>query len=260
MKKIIKKLGAFALAVTFVLPPLLPSATMVVTAAVIADEGVVNQTSVSDYIHFKGIDNNTVKVGSVISAPNSVKVGKIGKLTAKISSANTAKVSWKKVSGASGYEVDYRASAKDKFTMIKDVKKISYTHKKLAYNTTANYRVRAYQTTASGKVYGSYSKTVKIKVLPLAPRFANARTGKSGQAVLSWKKVNAIDGYAIYQSTKKSTKFKIAAIITAKQQSFTVKKLMKGKRYFFKIKSFKKVNGKKIFSPYTRTRQLKITR
>ncbi len=79
-----------------------------------------------------------------------------------------AYVKWKKVSGASGYEV-YRATSKTgKYIKVKTLTSgntTSYTNTKLASKKGYYYKVRAYRTVNGNKVYSSYSsiKYVKIK-------------------------------------------------------------------------------------------------
>lgn len=74
-------------------------------------------------------------------------------------------VSWKKLSGVSGYEVSI--ATKKNFKKGKktaNTTKVSYTFKKLKTNTTYYVRVRAYNIDNGTKVYGKYSAVKKIKV------------------------------------------------------------------------------------------------
>ena len=73
--------------------------------------------------------------------------------------------SWDAVSGANGYEFSYAENTK--FT--KAVKKVQTGRTVNIANLVKgkNYyvRVRAYRTDSTGaKIYGSYSKTVKVKI------------------------------------------------------------------------------------------------
>jgi len=78
-----------------------------------------------------------------------------------------ATVTWKKVSGAKGYEVWMR-QGKGKYKKVKTLsaKKLTVTVKKLKKGKKYTFRVRAYSKKSSGgKLYGAYSgtKTVKVK-------------------------------------------------------------------------------------------------
>lgn len=96
---------------------------------------------------------------------NTKKVSKPGKPSVTLKAGKKqVKVTWKKVSGAAGYEI-YRSTKKTKgFKMIKTItsgKTLKYTNKKLKGKKAYYYKVRAYKKDFNGKkVYGSYS-TVK---------------------------------------------------------------------------------------------------
>ncbi len=75
-----------------------------------------------------------------------------------------AKVSWKAVKNADGYQVVYATDKKMKKGVKKSsTKKTSYTIKKLKRGKKYFVKVRAYQKDQAGKkVYGSYSSVKKF--------------------------------------------------------------------------------------------------
>ncbi len=77
----------------------------------------------------------------------------------------TVRITWKKLSGVSGYEIQYALNGK--FTKGKktlNVTSASKTVKKLKKKSTYYVRVRAYTMDGSKKVYGKYSAVKKIKI------------------------------------------------------------------------------------------------
>ena len=74
-----------------------------------------------------------------------------------------AQLTWKQVTGASGYEI-YRKTDSGSWTKLKTIKKGSTTKlkAKASKNKTNKYRIRAYKTVKGKKIYGKYSKTRKI--------------------------------------------------------------------------------------------------
>ena len=95
-----------------------------------------------------------------VTAPEGVK-----KLTAKNNKKKAVALSWKKVSGAKGYQIQYAFNKK--FTKKKKsrlTKKRKFTVKKLKKKKTYYFRVRAYKLNGNKKVYGKWSKVKKIKV------------------------------------------------------------------------------------------------
>lgn len=105
--------------------------------------------------NYQGTTNKTFKI-----VPGAVK-----KLTVKNNSRQKAKVNWKKVSQASGFEIQYATNKSMKKAKTVTVKKTSKVLSKLKKNKTYYIRVRAYKTVSGNKLYGSYSgkKSVKIK-------------------------------------------------------------------------------------------------
>ena len=86
-----------------------------------------------------------------------------GSVKAKRASSTSIRVSWSKISGATGYQV-YRATTKNgKYTLVKDTKSQSYTNTKLGKKRTYYYQVRAYRTVSGKKVPGSFSSVKYAK-------------------------------------------------------------------------------------------------
>ena len=64
------------------------------------------------------------------------------------------------------------------------------------------------------------------------------------KAKLTWKKVNVASGYEIYMSMKKSSGYKkIKTIKKAKKVTFTKSGLKKKQTYYFKVRTYRIVNG-----------------
>lgn len=89
-------------------------------------------------------------------------------LTVSASSRSKIKLTWNKVSGASGYQIQRYDSSKKKYTTIKTIKSgstITFTNSGLKKNTTYKYRIRAYKVVRGRNIYGDYcsGKSVKTK-------------------------------------------------------------------------------------------------
>ena len=99
------------------------------------------------------------------------------------------------------------------------------------------------------------------------PPKVKARTVKAGGKKrakrlairLTWKQRGPADGYVIYRGVKKKGKFKsIRVIKKASVKKYTDKKVKKKKKYYFRMKSWKKVNGKKVYSTFSNTVYVKV--
>lgn len=77
----------------------------------------------------------------------------------------TAKVTFAKAAGkVTGYEIKYAANSKYKKAKTKTTEKTTEVLKSLKSGKTYYVKVRAYKKVSGGKIYGAYSKTVKVKV------------------------------------------------------------------------------------------------
>lgn len=92
----------------------------------------------------------------------------IRKPTLSVSAMSTGKVklTWDKISGASGYEIQRYNSSKKKYVTIKTIKKgttASYTNSGLKKKTTYKYRIRSYKTVRGRKIYSYYCSAKSVK-------------------------------------------------------------------------------------------------
>lgn len=102
---------------------------------------------------------------SVYAKWSKVSVSKAKLSSVKKGGSKKAKVKYKKVSGAQGYEVVYSTNKKLKSSKTTTTKKTSVTLKKLKKNKKYYVKVRAYKTDSAGKkVYGKYSSVKSVKV------------------------------------------------------------------------------------------------
>ncbi len=108
--------------------------------------------------------NDTVTKKSAKTTPKTVtKLAKVVKVKVK-SRKKKLNISWKKVKGATGYEVLYATN--NKFTKNKkkvSVKKNKVTLKKLKARKKYFVKVRAYKKVSGDKYYGKWSKVIKKK-------------------------------------------------------------------------------------------------
>lgn len=78
----------------------------------------------------------------------------------------------------------------------------------------------------------------------------------SKKVKITWKKVKNVTGYQVYRATAKKGKYKL--VKTIKGKSFTNKGLKKGKRYYYKVRAYKNINGEKIYGAYSKVKSVKV--
>lgn len=109
---------------------------------------------------------NVAQGNNAASSSPAVTVQKMkGKPTLKNKKGKKLKVSFKKVTGADGYEIRYATNKKFKKSKKVFVPSTKGTLKKLKKGKKYFVKIRAYKlNTASGKVFGSYGKTATIVI------------------------------------------------------------------------------------------------
>ena len=100
----------------------------------------------------------------VTNEPKTVTVpAKVKGLSAKNKKKKSVTLSWKKVKGAAGYQIQYSANGTAK-KKAKNTKKTKITIKKLKKKKTYSFRVRAYKINSGIKVCGNWCKAKKVKI------------------------------------------------------------------------------------------------
>lgn len=99
---------------------------------------------------------------------------------------------------------------------------------------------------ANAYIASSVAKT-SIKNFRVAPK-TKGHTVKA-----SWNKNTDLDGYILYRSTKRGSGFKRVAVVKdSKSASATIKGQKKGKTYYYKMKGYKKVGKKNVYTKFTK--------
>lgn len=90
------------------------------------------------------------------------------------------------------------------------------------------------------------------------PKIKSVVSKKAKKAVVTWKKAKGATGYQVTYSAKKNFKKAKSVTVSAKKTKAVLKKLAKGKKYYVKVRTLKKVNGKTYSSAYSRTLKVKV--
>ena len=84
-------------------------------------------------------------------------------------------------------------------------------------------------------------------------------TTKNKSVYLRWKKQKYANGYEIYRSTKKKSGYKkVKTINSGKKTSWTDKKVDGGRTYYYKIRAYRKNNGKKVTGGFSKVKKVKV--
>ncbi len=198
--------------------------------------------------------NGKTGVGSLSSAKSGRAVGKPTITSVLSKNDNTLTVTWKKVDGASGYVLQ-RSTSKDsgykKIATIKKGSTISYNDDTVKKNKTYYYRIQSYQDADGEKGYSGYGNPVGGKTL-VKTKITSVVSKDAKTLTVKWNKVSGASGYEVYRSTSKNGSYKkVTTIKKGSTTSYNDKDLKAGKTYYYKVRAYKSVDGKKGYSSYS---------
>ena len=94
-------------------------------------------------------------------------------------------------------------------------------------------------------------KAASLKV-PKKPSLKSVKAGRKKTLKVSWKKVAGVKGYEIqYAANRKFTRNVKTVKAKASKTSYTIKKLKAKKKYFVRIRGYKKVKGGTIYGKWS---------
>ena len=180
-------------------------------------------------------------------------------LSGKSAGYNSTKLSWTKVSGATGYYL-YRRKADGSYVQVAHTgaDTVTFTDKKLITGIKYDYKVKAYRTVNKKKYYSSDSALVGVKPIPAKPKKPQLK--KSSKSIeITWNKISGAQNYKVYRSESKKGKYKTIATIS-KGNIITYKdtKVTKNKTYYYNVAAYRKVSGKNVYGEKSSVASLKF--
>lgn len=153
--------------------------------------------------------------------------------------------------GLNGEDYRIEDAAGEKIVDNRDFENGTYTYKCPA---TGTYYLRFGTDLVSlAGIVQPYSFSVNEKEVVSPATTISKVTAKKKSAVIKWKKKSGVTGYQIQYSTSKAklNKGKKVTINGASKTTKTIKKLKKGKVYYFRIRTYIKEDGKTVYSKWS---------
>ncbi len=188
---------------------------------------------------------------------------KIVRLTAPVLSmgiaASSIELKWNRVKGCSGYYVYRREPAQSDWTVVSVITQpgeISWRDTAAGNGKTYIYTVRAYKG-SSFSPYAGGKSYVRVD----APTLKSFKRKSSTKYKITWKTNPSATGYQIqYAQNGMFVGAKKATVKSAKKSSYTLTKLQKNKKYYARIRAYKKEGGTTYYSGWSATSNVKKTR
>ena len=180
------------------------------------------------------------------SVSERTKLGKVSKIKSKNVKSTSVRVYWSKVSGADTYLLYSYTGGKWK--RIAKTKDTAYNVTSLSANKTYSFKVKAYNS-KTGEA-GEASPEIKVVTLPSKVKNLKASAVKTTSLALKWSKVSGATAYQIYRSTDGEGWERIKSV-NSKTTSYTDKSLKKGKKYYYKVRAYRKAGSKTYYGDFS---------
>ncbi|MBR2892934.1 MAG: fibronectin type III domain-containing protein [Clostridia bacterium] len=181
------------------------------------------------------------------------------KVTSKVTIAQSTKaikLTWEKVTGATGYRVYQYNTKTKKWDSIKTTTSTSYKVEKLKAGTIYKFRIKAYKKD-DGTIWGKATETIETATKCTTPSITKLTTTK-GKASFTWSNVSGESGFQVYYSTKKDSGYKKVKSYGANKLTGSKSKLKSGKKYYFKVRAYKKTASGTVYSSWSAVKSVKI--
>jgi len=185
-----------------------------------------------------------------------VKPKRPPKVKASVVSAASVKISWGKVAGITGYQIRRSTSKNGTYKHIKFTKSTGFTDTGRTAGKTYYYKIRSYKNVDGKKIYSSSASVVSVKPRPLKVTGVKTVKSEPGKAEISWKKQANVGGYQIVRSTSENGTYK--SVGSTGKRIFKNTQLTHGKTYYYKVRAYKTVKGKRVYGTYSAVKSVEV--
>lgn len=215
-----------------------------------------SQSVVEPKANALGYTLHTCKCGDSYKDDFKAPTGKVTGVKCTAKTAQAERITWNKVSGATGYQAQIILNGK--VVQSKALSSNLYVFTKLASGSAYKVRVRFYIKAADGKNY--FSNWSAVLTSPTLPKATTLKSVASASKAFTakWAKQAGVTGYQVQYSTNaKFTGAAVKGIKGAGKLSLKVSNLKAGTKYYVRVRTFKTIGGKNYFSTWSAAKAVK---
>lgn len=165
--------------------------------------------------------------------------------------------SYTKTYGSKAFKLNAKTNGNGKLTYTSSNKKVATVSSSGTVSLKGTGKVTITVKAAATSSYKAASKKITITVKPKKQAVSVSKKIKR-RLTFKWKKDKQASGYELVYSTNKKFTHKTIRRKSQSKTSYTLKGLKKGRVYYVKVRSFKTVNGKRIYGTYSTTRKATV--
>lgn len=170
----------------------------------------------------------------------------------------TATSSYTKSYGSKSFKLNTKTTGNGKLTYSTSNSKVATVSSSGTVSLKGPGKATITVKAAATDDYKAATKTISITVTPKKQSVTVSKK-KKRQLTIKWKKGSKASGYqVVYASNKSFTKNVTIVGKSVSKTSLTLKKLKKGRTYYVKVRSYKTVNGKRIYGAYSTVRKATV--
>ena len=167
------------------------------------------------------------------------------------------KATFPKVTGADGYALFRSTEANGKFVNVKESNTNTIIDDTTVSGTTYHYKVKSYKNINGYKIYSSaysgrreiraedlnnaYFEEIKITAIPL----------NHNSVKITWNKAIGVSYYQVYRSISKNGNYALLGTFDEDTTEKVSSSLVTGQTYYYKVRGYRWINGKRVYSPYS---------
>ncbi len=167
---------------------------------------------------------------------------------------------WKTDEKYTGYEV-YMATSKDwTYKRVASTSKGKANIEKLKKAKTYYFKLRAWTENNGQKSFSEFSEPMAISTRPSKMKLTSAKSAKKKTVTVKWKRQTRVSGYQLLLRVGKKghSTIKYITQTNAKKYKYTFKGLKSGAKAKVRVRSYRIVEGKRVYSRKSKVYSVKV--